>query len=503
MRKSGILMPVFSLPSPYGIGCFSEDAKKFIDKLARAGQSYWQILPLGPTSYGDSPYQSPSAFAGNPYFIDIDTLARDGLVTKEECESYRRTCPQGKTVDYRFLYETRSAILKKAFSRFDASELGYTFFVQSESFWLEDYVKFAAVKEHFGMLPLNEWESGVRLKDKNILEPLLEKLMPDMEFHKFLQYQFMKQWLEIKTYANRAGIEIIGDIPIYTAYDSAESWCYPELFQFDENNDPICVAGCPPDRFGPHGQLWGNPVYNWSNHSKTGYKWWIERLRRSMRLYDVVRIDHFRGFESFYSVPFGDKTAEHGIWQKGPGRELFDALNKGCPELKIIAEDLGFITESVKKLLEDVGYPGMKVLQFAFDSREQNDYLPHNYTKNCVVYTGTHDNHTAAGWLKAAPASAVQRAADYMNLINYNKEQFCDGFVRLAMSSTADTCIIPLQDYLALGDECRINVPGVVGNSWCVRIGEDEFGKDTEDKIYRITKLYGRLNGKRKAGTNV
>lgn len=500
MRRSGILLPIFSLPSPYGIGCFSNEAIKFIDFLVRTGQTYWQVLPLGPTSYGDSPYQSPSVFAGNPYFIDIDTLKADGLLTAEECDVYRAVVPVGDEVDYKFLYDTRDGILRKAFARFTATD-DYRRFTEEESFWLEDFASFAAIKEYFGGVGLTEWDEPVRMREDDAVASLLDELAEDIEYHKFVQYQFMCQWIKIREYANSKGIRIIGDMPIYTALDSAESWVSPELFCFDEKRLPTHVAGCPPDPFAKDGQLWGNPVYDWDYHHKTGYKWWVERLRRSMRLYDAVRIDHFRGFDSFYAIPYGSKTARTGKWYAGPGMKLFDVLNRECPDLHIIAEDLGFITDSVKALLESTGYPGMKVLQFAFDSREDSDYLPHNYIRNSVVYTGTHDNSTCAGWAQTADDADITRAAEYMGVSGKSIKDICDGFVRLAMGSVADTCIIPIQDYIGLDDDARINTPGTLGGNWRWRMGRTD--DDTEKKIAHITAIYGRNNKIRKADENV
>lgn len=492
MRSSGILMPVFSLPSPYGIGCFSSYTKDFIKKIAFAGQSFWQVLPLGPTSYGDSPYQSPSSFAGNPYFVDIETLQKDGLLTKDECVDYLKICPGGNRIDYKFLYETRSGILKKAFSRFDSSDTDYKLFLQTESYWIDEFALFSAIKDRFGGVGLFGWDNKIRMRDEESIKKIREELVSETEYHKFVQYEFMKQWADIRKTANNYGIKIIGDMPIYAAYDSAECWSEPELFDLDENRTPVNVAGCPPDKFSPKGQLWGNPVYNWDSHARTGYRWWAERMKRNMRLYDVVRIDHFRGFESFYSIPYGSSTAEKGVWKKGPGAEFFAVIGQKCENVKIIAEDLGFITDNVRKMVEKTGFPGMKVLQFAFDGREDSDYLPHNYCRNSIVYTGTHDNHTSAGWFAAAPPKDVAFAKEYMNIKGGDVKTFCDAFVRLAMSSVSDVCIIPFQDYLALGDECRINVPGITGNSWKVRFCENDFTDALAVKICEITKLYGR-----------
>ncbi len=499
MRKSGILLPVFSLPSRYGIGCFSKDAKKFIDFLFKASQSYWQILPLGPTSYGDSPYQSPSVFAGNPYFIDIDTLCLDGLLTSAECAGYSAAVPEYNGIDYEFLYKTRPAILHKAFLRFKQND-DYHRFINEEKYWLDDYAQFMAIKKRFGDEGLGDWEKSVRLRDEDVLNPLIAELENEIEYYKFEQYQFMKQWTEIKSYANKKGIEVIGDMPIYTAADSAEVWSKPQLFRLDENRAPTHVAGCPPDPFSPDGQLWGNPVYDWQTHAETDYEWWTERMKRSMRLYDVVRIDHFRGFESYYEIDAGSKTARKGKWRKGAGIDLFKTLDKKCPDLEIIAEDLGFITQDVKDLLAETGYAGMKVLQFAFNA-DGADYLPHNYVKNCIVYTGTHDNPTTLGWAQSADKGDLACAMDYMGIDGADISKVCNGFVRLAMGSVADTCIIPLQDWLYLGDDARINTPGTLGGNWCWRM--DKLSDKTAAEIAHITALYGRDKNSRKADKNV
>lgn len=485
MRRSGILLPIFSLPSPYGIGCFSNEAKVFIDKLSGSGQMLWQILPLGPTSFGDSPYQSPSAFAGNHYFIDIDTLKQKGLLTEGECEEYKNRVPKSNRVDYGFLYETRHQLLKKAFERFKPTP-DYYRFIGEESYWLKNYAEFSAVKDYFGGLSLMDWDEPLRKRDEKALSPLLTGLVREIEYYKFLQYEFMCQWLDIKDYANRRGIQIIGDIPIYTAMDSADLWAEPKLFKLDKDLRPTHVAGCPPDSFSPLGQLWGNPVYNWTYHKENNFHWWTERMKRCMRLYDIVRIDHFRGFESYYEVPYGEATAENGMWEKGPGTELFDALNKNCLNLNIIAEDLGFITEEVKDFLKKTGYPGMKVMQFAFDCRADSDYLPHNYEKNTVVYTGTHDNSTTLGWEKTVNKEDLEFARSYMGTDNV-----CDGMIRLSMASVADTCIIPMQDYLGLDDSARINTPSSLGGNWGWRMGD--FSEETEKKIYSITETYRRI----------
>lgn len=493
MRSSGILLPVFSLPSDYGIGCFSGEAREFIDFLESSGQSDWQILPLGPTVYGDSPYQSPTAFAGNPYFIDLDKLCKDGLLTYEECESYKEKCPKGNQVDYGFLYRTRHTILRKAFDRFNPDE-DYFRFEKSEAYWLEDYCSFASLKEYFGGRDIREWPEEYRSPQTAQSRKLTEQLSANTAYHKFLQYQFQKQWLSLKEYAHSKGIRIIGDMPIYTAMDSVELRNMPELFLTDKEGIPTFVAGCPPDSFSPEGQLWGSPVYDWYYHRRTGFDWWIKRMKRNMALYDIIRIDHFRGLESYYAIPYESKSAKTGDWFDGAGIELFDALKENCPNLRIIAEDLGFITPAVRKLLSHTGYPGMKVLQFAFDCRD-NDYMPHNYTPNSVVYTGTHDNHTTMGWIDNATTEEIKLASEYMGVQNTPKDIW-EGFLRLAMSSVSEMCILPIQDVLMLGDESRINTPSTLGGNWVWRLDKDytKCGKE----LKRLTELYGRTNKKPK-----
>ena len=394
MRKCGVLMPVASLPSRFGIGGFSKEAYDFVDFLEQGGQSLWQILPLGPTGYGDSPYQSFSTFAGNPYYISLDALIEDGLLTEEECEA----ADYGDNPDYinyEKIYNTRFALLRKAFAGTDVDQdEKYQKFVADNAAWLKDYAMYMAIKDSLGGIAWIEWDEDIRLRRPSAMAHYEELLKDDIAFYSYLQYLFATQWAQLKAYANKKGIQIIGDIPIYVAFDSADTWANPELFQLDEENIPTAVAGCPPDAFSATGQLWGNPLYRWDYHEKTGFAWWIRRLEYCFTIYDVVRIDHFRGFDEYWAIPYGDPTAEFGRWEKGPGYALFAAMKKALGNREVIAEDLGFLTPSVLKLVKKSGYPGMKVLQFAFDSREESDYLPHNYTKNCVVYTGTHDNDT-------------------------------------------------------------------------------------------------------------
>ncbi|MCM8710061.1 4-alpha-glucanotransferase [Clostridium sp. SYSU_GA19001] len=491
-RECGILLSIASLPSRFGIGAFSKSAYHFVDQLKKAGQKYWQILPLGPTGYGDSPYQSFSTFAGNPYFIDLEELIKEGYITEEECNSY----DFGKNeryIDYEKIYLSRFKVLKTAYERSNITKTEEFYsFVNENAYWLEDYALYMAVKNSFSGVSWSEWEEDIRLRRPSALKKYKNKLADEIDFYKFQQFVFAKQWFKLKAYANKCGIKIIGDIPIYVALDSADSWSHPELFQFDEKKKPIAVAGCPPDAFSPTGQLWGNPLYNWEYHKKTSYAWWIQRIAYSFKLFDVVRIDHFRGFDEYYSIPYGFPTAEKGKWEKGPGYDFFEKLCKQLGRLDIIAEDLGFLTDSVLELVKKTGYPGMKVLEFAFDSREESDYLPHNYTNNCVVYTGTHDNETIAGWYKNLNAKDKQLAIDYLDIGTEDEEQIYWKFIRLALSSVARLAVIPIQDYLGLGNEARINKPSTVGNNWKWRLLENEITDELLEKIRKITKIYGR-----------
>lgn len=490
MRASGILLPVASLPSRYGIGCFSKEAYTFVDTLKRAGQKYWQILPLGPTGYGDSPYQSFSTYAGNPYFIDLETLVEEGLLKEEECDA----CDFGENpeyVDYEKIYRSRFKVLEKAFRRFVPGE-DYADFIKENSFWLEDYCLYMAVKKQQEDVSWSEWPEELKNRDPETLEAKRAELKTEIDFYRFQQYLFSVQWKKLKAYANGQGIGIIGDIPIYVAFDSADTWAHPELFQFDEENQPAAVAGCPPDAFSATGQLWGNPLYRWDYHRSTGYEWWLRRLKYVTTLYDIVRIDHFRGFDEYYSIPYGDETAENGHWEKGPGIELFETVKEKLGDVQVIAEDLGYLTDSVIQMVKDSGYPGMKVLQFAFDSREASDYLPHNYEHNCVVYTGTHDNDTILGWYDGMADADREFSKEYMNNYKSTREELPWDFIRLAMGSVADLCIIPMQDYLGLGSEARTNFPSTLGDNWKWRMKKDAFTGELADEIRRITKLYAR-----------
>ena len=496
-REAGILLPVSSLPGPYGIGDFSGYARRFIDWLRAAGQSYWQILPLGPTGYGDSPYQSFSTFAGNPYFISLEALIDEGLLTAEECSGTDFGSDPSHT-DYDALYQNRLALLRRAFERSRPSELpAYGRFLSENDWWLTDYSLFMALKERFDGRPWTDWPEDIRLRRPEAMERYRKELAPEIAFQQYLQFQFITQWRTVLDYAHSRGIRIIGDTPIYVAMDSADTWSHPELFQLDENNVPTAVSGCPPDGFSPTGQLWGNPLYRWEYHEATGYAWWMSRLQYCFRLYDVLRIDHFRGFDEYYSIPYGETTAANGHWEKGPGLRLFDTMKRSLGTQQVIAEDLGYVTDSVRQLVRDTGFPGMKVLEFAFDSRDTgsaSDYLPHNYTENCVAYTGTHDNETVAGWLKSITPQEHQMVRDYLCDAFTPDEMLYRPFVSLAMSSVARICVIPIQDYLGYDNSCRINQPSTLGGNWRWRITEQELSEALREEILSVTKRYGRMN---------
>jgi len=493
MRKSGVLLPITSLPGKYGIGTFSKSAYVFIDQLKAAGQSYWQILPLGPTGYGDSPYQSFSTFAGNPYFIDLEALIEEGLLTEAECNS----CDFGKNkryIDYEKIYLSRFKVLRLAYERSNISrKKKFREFIINNAYWLDDYALYMAVKKSFGGVSFIEWDEDIRVRSSEALKKYRRVHAAEIEFYQYQQYLFSEQWTALKKYANERGIKIIGDIPIYVAFDSADTWASPKLFQFNKSSLPVAVAGCPPDAFSKTGQLWGNPLYDWDYHKETNYEWWIKRIAYCFKLYDVVRVDHFRGFDEYYSIPYGNKTAEKGKWKKGPGYDIFKTFANELGKLDIIAEDLGYLTPSVLKLVKDTGYPGMKVLQFAFDSREESDYLPHNYSNNCVVYTGTHDNNTIKGWYMTLSKKDKKLALDYMDNAMKEPGRINWDFIRLAQASVAKLCIIPIQDYIGLGSEARINTPSTMENNWRWRMSEKDVDKRLVKKIYNLTKLYGRL----------
>jgi 4-alpha-glucanotransferase len=494
MRRSGVLMAVSSLPGKYGIGCFSKEAYKFVDDLKAAGQSLWQILPLGPTSYGDSPYQSFSTFAGNPYFLDPDRLIEKKWITKKECESFDWGRDPGR-VDYAKIYEARFRLLKKAYKRSKIeSDKKYLEYVKKNAYWLPDYALFMALKDAHKGKSWAEWEKPLRFREKGALEKAREKYAEAIGMYQFIQYEFATEWKELKKYANKNGIEIVGDIPIYVAFDSSDAWANPELFEFDDDLKPVAVAGCPPDAFSAAGQLWGNPLYRWDVHSRSGFAWWIKRLKHCFELYDVVRIDHFRGFDAYYRIPYPAENARHGKWMKGPGYALFDTMKKKLGDRQVIAEDLGFLTPSVLRLVKRTGYPGMKVLQFAFDPREESDYLPQNYTKNSVVYTGTHDNDTTLSWYYDIGGAERRFAAAYINMPKDVKDADIPWyFIRCALASVSDTAIIPMQDVLSLPHKARMNHPSTIGGNWQWRMKDGAFSPAKQRRLKKMTELYGRI----------
>ena len=490
MRESGILMHITSLPSPYGVGTMGKKAYEFVDFLKKAGQHCWQLLPLTPTGYGDSPYQSCSTYAGNHYLIDLELLEQQGLLEKADFENIDwGTDPE--LTDFGKLYNNRMVVLRKAYSRFAGSEAFDAFCLENSS-WLSDFALFMAIKASENGKAWYQWEDGLKRRDPDAIWQKRQELKDEVRFYCFVQYLFDCQWNDLRAYAHAAGVQIIGDVPIYVPYDSADVWSSPELFDLDENLQPVNVAGCPPDGFNEDGQLWGNPLYRWDLHEEQEYGWWVRRMAAAGSRYDVVRLDHFRGFESFWAVPFGDSTARGGKWVKGPGMGFVNAMREKLPQVEMIAEDLGFLTQEVLDLRDASGYPGMKVLQFAFDSREPSEYLPHTYTANTVCYTGTHDNMTTRQWLESLDEDAVQYATEYMNLSE--KEGLVWGVIRTAMASVSERCVVPMQDLLDLGSKGRMNFPGTqTGSNWTWRAKEDYLSDELAEKYRRLTKLYGRL----------
>ena len=504
-RRAGILMPLFSLPGKYGIGSFSKEAREFVRFLKEAGQSYWQILPMGPTGYGDSPYQSFSTFAGNPYFIDLSTLVEEGLLLEEELSDLSFSDSEER-VDYGKLYKLRFPVLDKAVKRFLAR-------LEAET---ESERKDKAEAEMEGETELKpfaktdaecfsfkaEKEAYLTFLSENAhwlpsYAAFMEKKMPySADFHKVCQYLFSKQWKSLKDYANSEGIQIIGDIPIYVSLDSSDVLDHPALFQLTETGEPSAVAGCPPDAFAENGQLWGNPLYAWEKHEEEGYSWWISRMKHCFSLYDIVRVDHFRGFDEYFSIPYGDENAKRGHWEAGPGMKLFHAMEQALGKKEVIAEDLGYVTDSVKKLVKESGFPGMKLLEFAFDSRESGDYRPNTWTKNTVCYTGTHDNQVLKDWFLEILPEDREMAADYSgkSVEELLKMDYVDFFIKMTLDSVSNTAMIPMQDYLHKGKEARINTPSRLGNNWSYRFLKEDFSKEAAEKIRKMTEESGRLS---------
>ena len=493
-RSSGILFHPTSLPGKYGIGTLGKEAYAFIDFLKKSRQKLWQIFPLGPTGYGDSPYQSFSSFAGNPYLIDFDLLIEAHLLSEEDLRDVFFVDNE-EYIDYGAVYNQKYPLLRKAYENFKSSDNhemreNLEHFKRENASWLNDYSLYISLKNHFNGLPWNEWAHDIKNREHGAMEHYRNELADDIEYHNFIQFLFFKQWGDVKRYANENGIKIIGDIPIFVAADSSDAWANPEIFLFDEERKPVKVAGVPPDYFSATGQLWGNPLYNWQKLKETNYSWWVERVRANLSTCDIIRIDHFRGFEAYWAVPYGDDTAINGQWEPGPGIDLFNAIKSQLGELPIIAEDLGLMTQGVIDLREATGFPGMKILGFAFDSGEENDYLPHTYTKNCVVYTGTHDNDTLIGWFQKAKEEDRQFARDYLN--SRSDDEIHWDAIRGAWSSVANMAISPVQDFLGLGSEARINTPGVAAGNWQWRLRHGVLTDELAERIAKLTRVYSR-----------
>ena len=484
-RRAGILLPISSLPSPYGIGSFGKAAYDFVDFLKEANQTYWQILPICPTSFGDSPYSSVSTFAGNPYFIDLDLLAEDNLLRAKD---YVKISKNEKLVDYDNLYSVRSEILKKAYDNFlKMIPIDYASFVNNNYYWLHDYALFMYLKDKFNGASFDVWEDKYKYHNEDTLKEFNES---HIGFYYFLQYEFSKQWNNLKQYANKNGIRIIGDVPIYVAYDSADVWASPKMFKLDKSLKPVKVAGCPPDAFSDDGQLWGNPLYNYKLMKSDGYSWWINRCKRAFELYDIVRLDHFRGFEAYWAVPASEKVAASGKWVKGPGYAIFKAIKKALGDKEFIAEDLGYLTDAVYKLVAKTKFPGMKVLEFGFDGKLDNEHLPVNYKENIVAYIGTHDNAPAKGWYESL--SKKEKSNVNKLIAPLDSEDLVDKFIDMIQNSVANTVIIQMQDYLHLGQDARINTPSTSTNNWVWRLDENYYSLSLVKRIASITKKANR-----------
>ncbi len=490
-RSSGILLHPTSLPGAFGIGELNSHAYRFVDVLAEYRQKLWQIFPLGPTGYGDSPYQCFSAFAGNPLLIDIEQFIRAGWLSVDETQ---HPAFDDHSIDYGPVIECKTQLLKTAYRNFrklatDEQRQQLQAFCQQQKEWLEDYALFMALKDHHGGAVWNTWETALVKRDPITMAAWKTKLADEIGYYEFLQHIFFTQWLALKAYANSKGVKIIGDLPIFVAFDSTDAWSHPDLFFFDDNGQPECVAGVPPDYFSATGQLWGNPLYRWDVMKYRGYSWWTERFKKIFELVDIARIDHFRGFAKYWRVPAGESTAINGSWEPGPGQDLFRAIEEKLGKLPIIAEDLGIITPDVVALRNAFDFPGMKILQFAFDSGEENDYLPHTYDKNCVVYTGTHDNDTTKGWFEKASEKDKHWVRNYLQT---DGSDICWDFIRAAWSSVADMAMTPLQDILELDSNGRMNTPSTTGINWKWRFTWDMIPKESMERLRLFTEIYGR-----------
>ncbi len=493
MRSAGVLMHISSLPSPYGIGTLGKAAYDFADFLHAAGQHYWQILPIGQTGLGNSPYQSVSTHAGNPYFIDLDLLVDDGLLTKDELEKIEWPS-DAERVDFGLQYHVRFGLLHKAFLRGRDRYAEEISLFRRQQPWVDTYALFMAVKRSRNMESWDKWPQEIRMRQPGAVDTYATVCAEDMNFFIFQQFLFFRQWNALRDYLHERSIELIGDLPIYVPYDSCDVWANPKMFQLDENGTPKEVAGCPPDAFSEDGQLWGNPLYDWQAMRNDGYAWWRNRIAAAGNLFDVVRIDHFRGLESYWAVPYGDENARGGRWVKGPGHDFIRCLHYHFPDLRLIAEDLGFLTPEVIELQKASGFPGMKILQFAFDPREPSNYLPHRYERNCICYTGTHDNETLRQWLEGLSEESLQYIGDYLGVEGATLKQYENAVLRAGMASVADTFIAQLQDYLSLGAEARMNAPGLLTDAnWTWRLPDALLTDALAQRIKALTALYERV----------
>ena len=492
-RSAGILLPIFSLPSNYGVGTLGKEAYKFVDFLKDAKQSYWQILPIGPTQYGDSPYSTYSIYAGNPYFIDLDLLKEDGLLTNKDLKIVKNS--SNTKVNYAKLSKTRNILLHTAYRNgFKKYKSSYDAFCRKNKKWLDDYALYMSLREYFKCLSWNEWpDRKIKLRDKSAIRKYSKLLEDEIKYYKFTQFLFFKQFFKLRSYMKKKKIKLIGDVPIYVPLDSSDVWVNPKCFKLTSTFVPKEVSGCPPDSFNKSGQLWGNPIYNFAYQKKNGYKWWLERIKGASEIYDVIRIDHFRGFDSFWSVKYGKPTARSGKWIKGPGMDLLGKIKTKFKNIEFIEEDLGFITDSVEKLVKDFGYPNMNVLVFGFDSREKRSYIPHSYKENSVCYTGTHDNQTLMGFYKKGKRREVNKCIKYFNI----KGNFAEAVIRGGMETNSVLFIAQMQDYLGLDDKARINVPGTVNCNWFWRMKKGAYDKVLAKKIRNLTTLYGRGSNRR------
>lgn len=490
-RSSGILLHITSLPGPYGVGTLGQSARDFADFLSAAGQTWWQMLPLGPTGYGDSPYQSFSTFAGNPYLIDLDRLIEAGLLQRPEVQPLDLD-QDPQRVNFARLYRERFKVLHKAFSRFSQDEGAYQKFCREEAFWLEDYALFMALKDAHRGAAWQHWSYAYKYRDVAALQQFRAEHSGELAFYQFLQYLFFTQWQALQEDLHQRGLLTIGDLPFYVAEDSADTWAHPELFMLDDERNSIFVGGCPPDAFTVDGQLWGNPCYKWERHEADDFVWWTQRIAWQLSIFDRIRIDHFRGFESFWQIPAGDPTARNGLWVKGPGLPFFEKLREKLGDLPIIAEDLGYMTPEVRALQEATGYPGMNVLQFAFGPELDSEHLPHRISRHRVVYTGTHDNDTVLGWLATASLEEVQNAQGYLGLSE--TEGLPWGMMRGAMTSAANLAILQMQDLLGLDNRARMNRPGDLGGNWVWRMQKDVLTAELTARLRELTRLSGRLN---------